>query len=111
MGNSSPVYDAVVVGSGASGGWAAKRLSEGGLGDSIVQAILALAKTLGVSVTAEGVETLTQALTLKAMACHAVQGYYFSEPVPAHQIPELATKVWSIVAPGPESLPAPLLTK
>jgi choline dehydrogenase-like flavoprotein len=36
--DSSTVYDAIVVGSGASGGWAAKRLSEGGLNVALVDA-------------------------------------------------------------------------
>lgn len=34
----STVYDAIVVGSGASGGWAAKRLSEGGLNIALIDA-------------------------------------------------------------------------
>ncbi|MGH9398186.1 MAG: GMC oxidoreductase [Terriglobia bacterium] len=38
MANSSIIYDAIVVGSGASGGWAAKRLSEAGLKVALVDA-------------------------------------------------------------------------
>jgi len=87
------------------------RLSEGGLGDSIMQAILALAKTLGASVTAEGVETLTQAAALQTMSCHNMQGYFFSPPVAAQMIPELARRQWCLArlpAHAPqEALPAP----
>ncbi len=87
------------------------RLSEGGLSDSIVGAILALAKTLGVSVTAEGVETLKQAATLKAMACQNLQGYYFSPPVPAHDVPALVQRSWTIEPITPQGDTLALVTK
>ena len=76
------------------------RLQEGGRSVSIVQAILALARTLGVAVTAEGVETFAQAVALRAMACQNVQGYHFSPPVPAERIAELAALSWVITGPG-----------
>jgi diguanylate cyclase (GGDEF)-like protein/PAS domain S-box-containing protein len=63
---------------------------------AIVRAILSLAKSLDFSVTAEGVETLEQAQTLKAMACNALQGYYFSKPVSAAEIPALLSRSWPI---------------
>ena len=37
--------------------------------------------SLGIRVTAEGVETAEQAQTLRAFGCHFLQGYYFSRPV------------------------------
>ena len=61
---------------------------------AIVRAILSLAKNLGFSVTAEGVETLEQADALKALACDTLQGYYFSRPVPAADIPALLSQSW-----------------
>ena len=70
------------------------RLAEGGRSTSIVEAILALARALGLSVTAEGVETREQALALKAMSCQSAQGYYYSRPVPAAQIAQLASGDW-----------------
>lgn len=48
---------------------------------SIVHAIIALARAIGLKVTAEGVETKTQASFLRAAGCHYLQGYYFSRPV------------------------------
>lgn len=48
---------------------------------TIVSAILAMAKELGVKSLAEGVETLEQLNFLKAKGCDYVQGYYFSKPV------------------------------
>jgi diguanylate cyclase (GGDEF)-like protein/PAS domain S-box-containing protein len=56
---------------------------------AIVRAILSLAKSLGFSVTAEGVETPEQARSLKHMSCDMVQGYLFSKPVTADDIVEL----------------------
>jgi diguanylate cyclase (GGDEF)-like protein/PAS domain S-box-containing protein len=61
---------------------------------AIVRAILSLAKNLGFSVTAEGVETREQADALKALACNTLQGYYFSRPVPAADIPALLSQSW-----------------
>ena len=65
-------------------------------GDSlaIVQAILAMANSLGLSVTAEGVETLAQAQVLKSMKCASLQGYFFSQPVAAEEITTLLSKRW-----------------
>ena len=65
-------------------------------GDSlaIVRAIVSLAKNLGFSVTAEGVETLEQARILHSLSCETLQGYYFSKPVPASSITALLDKQW-----------------
>ena len=49
----------------------------------IVGTIIVLAKTLGKTVTAEGVETREQAEYLAALGCDFGQGYYFSRPVNA----------------------------
>ena len=51
--------------------------------DKIVTAIIALARTLGKTVVAEGVETAAQAERLIALGCDFGQGYYFSRPVEA----------------------------
>ncbi|MDZ7954301.1 EAL domain-containing protein [Nostoc sp. DedQUE09] len=47
----------------------------------IVQAIVALAKSLNIDVIAEGVETLEQLTQLRAMKCKYAQGYFFSKPL------------------------------
>jgi len=70
---------------------------------AIVRAILSLAKNFGFSVTAEGVETLEQAVALKNMACDTLQGYYFSKPVTAAEIPGLLTQKWLIGDVNPNS--------
>ncbi len=53
---------------------------------SIVGAVIALAKSLDMSVTAEGTETAEQLSQLKAMGCDKGQGYYFSRPLPGEAI-------------------------
>ncbi|HYT38931.1 MAG TPA: EAL domain-containing protein, partial [Acidimicrobiia bacterium] len=48
---------------------------------AIVVAVVGLARSLGMSAVAEGVETLEQAAALRAIGCDAAQGFYFSPPV------------------------------
>jgi diguanylate cyclase (GGDEF)-like protein len=55
----------------------------------IVRAIANLGQTLGMTTTAEGVETQDQLEKMIAYRCTEVQGYLFSGPVPASEIPGL----------------------
>ncbi len=48
---------------------------------AISKAIVALAQSLGLNITAEGVETKEQLDYLQNQGCHEVQGYYFSKPL------------------------------
>ena len=48
---------------------------------TIVSAIIAMAKELGINVLAEGVETEEQLSFLRKKGCNYIQGYYFSKPV------------------------------
>lgn len=52
---------------------------------SILNNIIALTKTLGLSVITEGVETKEQVTELTEMGCGIYQGYYFSKPIPVNQ--------------------------
>jgi diguanylate cyclase (GGDEF)-like protein/PAS domain S-box-containing protein len=47
----------------------------------IVRAVVALARSLGLEVVAEGIETVMQLDQLKALGCEQGQGFYFSEPI------------------------------
>ncbi len=47
---------------------------------AISKAVIALGRSLGLEVVAEGVETLDQATTLQQLGCHTLQGFYFSKP-------------------------------
>lgn len=49
---------------------------------AIAQTIVALARSLGLSVIAEGVETEAQKQVLAQHGCYAYQGYLFSRPLP-----------------------------
>ena len=49
----------------------------------LIDAIIKLAGSFGINTVAEGVETEEQVVTLKALGCDFIQGYYFSRPIPA----------------------------
>ncbi len=49
---------------------------------SLVEAIVAMARSLGLKVVAEGVETTAQLEMLTRMGCHHAQGYHLSRPLP-----------------------------
>jgi diguanylate cyclase (GGDEF)-like protein/PAS domain S-box-containing protein len=50
---------------------------------AIVKAIISLAKSLGLSITAEGIENAEQAAALNAWGCERGQGYHFAKPMEA----------------------------
>jgi EAL domain-containing protein (putative c-di-GMP-specific phosphodiesterase class I) len=55
----------------------------------LTEAIIAMGKSLSLTVVAQGVETKEQAEFLREHACDEFQGFYFNRPVPAEQFTEL----------------------
>jgi EAL domain-containing protein (putative c-di-GMP-specific phosphodiesterase class I) len=56
---------------------------------SIVTAIITMVHGLGLQVVAEGIERTRQLTMLRAWGCDRGQGYHFSKPKPASEIPQL----------------------
>jgi EAL domain-containing protein (putative c-di-GMP-specific phosphodiesterase class I) len=70
---------------------------------AIAQAIISMGKALGMTVVAEGVETVEQREFLRAHACDEMQGYLFSKPLP-RELAELLRL--TAVASSPSLQPA-----
>ncbi|MEZ2143228.1 EAL domain-containing protein [Bradyrhizobium sp. DN5] len=70
-------------------------LAEGTEHVVIVQAVVSIARALGMTTLAEGVETVGQYEFLAALDCDEGQGYLFSPPVPIAKVPEMIAK-WSL---------------
>ncbi|MCI1931940.1 MAG: EAL domain-containing protein [Clostridia bacterium] len=60
-----------------------------GRSETIIAAIIRMAKWLKIPVIAEGVETKEQADFLSQIGCEYVQGYYFAKPMPIEKYEEL----------------------
>jgi diguanylate cyclase (GGDEF)-like protein/PAS domain S-box-containing protein len=59
---------------------------------AISQSIIAMGHSLDLKVIAEGVETAEQLAFLKKASCDEAQGYYFSKPISAEEIPRLVAR-------------------
>jgi EAL domain-containing protein (putative c-di-GMP-specific phosphodiesterase class I) len=59
--------------------------------------VVHFAHTLGLTVTAEGVENDRQVASLMAMRCYMAQGFYFSKPLPSEAAALVATNpLWRV---------------
>ena len=70
-------------------------------GDAIVKAIIALGRSLGKSVTAEGVETEPQLAFLRDHTCDEVQGYLSARPGAVGQIERMFGRQLLVSQPAP----------
>ncbi|MGI9272231.1 MAG: EAL domain-containing protein [Woeseiaceae bacterium] len=63
-------------------------IREPGEKQAICSAMIAMSRELGISVIAEGVENELQVQFLKERGCDAVQGFLYTEPLPAADVPD-----------------------
>ncbi len=56
---------------------------------ALADAVIAMGRSLSLTVVAQGVETREQAEFLRAHACDEIQGFYFNKPLPAEQFTQL----------------------
>ncbi|MBL4891710.1 MAG: EAL domain-containing protein [Rhizobiaceae bacterium] len=59
---------------------------------AILQMITTLGESLNIKITAEGVETVQQVQFLRSVNCHQFQGYFFSRPLRAEDLPTFFLK-------------------
>jgi EAL domain-containing protein (putative c-di-GMP-specific phosphodiesterase class I) len=58
----------------------------------IVTAIMGLSESLGLATVAEGVESECDATLLRQLGCDFSQGYLYSKPIPAAELPALLVR-------------------
>jgi diguanylate cyclase (GGDEF)-like protein len=68
-------------------------LEEVGAMESFASTIVLLANRFGLTTVAEGVETREQLESVKQLNCDLVQGFYFSKPVTAVDLPQVITNI------------------
>ena len=72
---------------------------------AVVRAIAALGASLGMTTTAEGVETAEQEAMIRADGCTDMQGYLISRPVPGGDIAALIERFSTTLVPNLETTP------
>ena len=60
---------------------------------SLTNTIIGIAEAFSLGTVAEGVETEEQLLKVLALGCDCIQGYYFSKPVDASELPETILRI------------------
>jgi diguanylate cyclase (GGDEF)-like protein len=74
-------------------------LGTSGNGGVILQAMVALGRALGLSITVEGVETEQQRVLLRLAGCDEMQGYLFAKPAPAQSIDRMLKRATAVETP------------
>ena len=65
---------------------------------AIINAVVALANSLDMATTAEGVETDAEHAMVQRLGCTKVQGYYFGRPLPVAEARAIANRGWDDMA-------------
>jgi diguanylate cyclase (GGDEF)-like protein len=86
-------------------------LAESAEDRAIATAIINMGKALGLTVVAEGVETMEQDAFLRGHACDEIQGFLFSKAVPPEVIPSLLRPTVFSPSLQPSDLPSPTHVK
>jgi len=75
------------------------KLDAGNMLESLANTIVVLANRFGLQTVAEGVETKEQLDLVKQLNCDLVQGFYFSQPVMAGELPDVISSVnqWNVL--------------
>lgn len=78
-----------------------RNMEQDGDDAAIVAAVVGLGRSLGMHVTAEGVESAGQVERLRALGCDYAQGYHFAKPMAASRVPHFLRN-WA--APAPDAV-------
>lgn len=82
-------------------------MEDGSENGEIVRTVVALAKTLGLNVIAEGIESIHQLHQLRVLGCEYGQGYLFSRPVPVEEAEKIIEdkQRWQNIIPNQKVVP------
>jgi len=76
-------------------------LAQGNDDEAIIKAIIALGKTLGMTIVAEGVETSDQQQLLTQLGCNTLQGYLLARPAAPDKLLETIAHLSKRAKPTP----------
>jgi diguanylate cyclase (GGDEF)-like protein len=67
---------------------------------NLIQSIITMAKQLGITPVAEGIETADQLQSLQSMGCDEAQGFFFNKPMDANAATKYLRQLQAGAAPG-----------
>lgn len=73
---------------------------------SLIASIIALGRSLGLRLVAEGVENSAQVSVLREMECERVQGFHICRPVAAEHVMAVCDSLHSLILPSPPAFQA-----